>query len=136
MSWPAQFSFNQLTAGDRPVDELIEAAVQFGVPRLGLQRRQTEAFGFDRALELLKRTQIQITSYGSAGGWGPIRDPAQAAANRERNVTVLDQAVQLGTEIVSVGVGGLTSDDRDVASARARVEAGLLELAPHAAERK
>jgi sugar phosphate isomerase/epimerase len=136
MSWPTQFSFNQLTAGDQPLDHLIEAAVEFGVPRLGLQRRQTEAFGFDRALELLKGTGIEITSYGSAGGWGPIRDPAEAAANRERNLKVLDQAVQLGTGIVSVGVGGLAAGDRDVAVARRRVEAGLMELSSHAAERE
>jgi sugar phosphate isomerase/epimerase len=136
MSWPGQFSFNQLTAGDRSVDQLIEAAVQFGVPRLGLQRRQTEAFGFDRALELLNGTGIEITSYGSAGGWGPIRDPAEAARHRQVNLRVLDQAVQLGAGIVSVGVGGLAAGDRDLASARSRVEAGLVELAADAAERK
>ena len=136
MTWPAQFSFNQLTAGDRPTDQLIEAAAHFGVTRLGLQRRQTEAFGFERAVEVLKGTGIQITSYGSAGGWGPIRDPAEAASNRERNLRVLDQAVELGTDIVSVGVGGLAPGDRDVPSARARVEAGLVELAPHAAARQ
>ena len=135
MTWPAQFSFNQLTAGDRPLDQLIEAAVQFGVTRLGLQRRQTEAFGFARAVELFRGAHIDITSYSSAGGWGPIRDPAEAASNRERNLRVLDQAVELGTGIVSVGVGGLAAGDRDVASARSRVEEGLAELAPHAAER-
>jgi sugar phosphate isomerase/epimerase len=136
MSWPAQFSFNQLTAGDRPLDELIEGAVQFGVTRLGLQRRQTEAFGFERAVELLKATDIEISSYGSAGGWGRSRDPADAAANRDRNLRILDQAVELGTSVVSVGVGGLAPGDRDVPSARARVEAGLVELAPRAAERQ
>ena len=65
-----------------------------------------------------------------------MRDAADVALNRDRNLKVLDQAVALGTGIVSVGVGGLASGDRDVRAARARVEAGLRELAPEAALRK
>src|SRR4051812_18560927 len=101
MDWPPRLSFNQYTAGNRPLDELVSAALAIGMPRLGLQRRPTEAFGFARALEVLRGTDLVVTSYGSVGGWAGLRDRDSAEQNRSDNLRYLDQAVQLGTDVVT-----------------------------------
>jgi sugar phosphate isomerase/epimerase len=108
---------------------LIDAASSAGVARLGLQRRPVEEFGVARAAALVRRAGLTITSYAGGGYWA-TDGPHVSLSD---NLRFLDDAAELGTNVVGVQAGGIRSGDRRLP--RARVAEGLRELALYAAER-
>jgi sugar phosphate isomerase/epimerase len=136
MKWPKRLSFCQHTADDTPFDELVEACVKAGVPRLGLQRARVEDFGIARAAQLVRDAGLEITSYGQIGYWGSMAEPSDRARALEDNIRYLDQAASLGAQVVGVSTGGVPLGKGDVRATRARLADRLRELLPHAVDRK
>ncbi len=135
MSWPAKLSFNDMVASPRALDEVLEAGAQVGLTGVGLHIHLVEEFGFKRTLELIRRFGVTVTMYSAVGFWASgvdYRGRPKRLADVLRN---LDEAVELGTDVVGITAGRPADGDNDLESARARVIAGIAELVPHARER-
>jgi sugar phosphate isomerase/epimerase len=130
MPWPDKLSLNLQTTLPRGLEESLAACVEAGVPAVGLYAPpHVEPIGIARAVALVQASKIPVKIHASVGGWASrLRDLAA-------NVAILDQAVQLGAEMVGVSGGGLAAGDRDIRGARRRIAAGLRELLPFALER-
>jgi sugar phosphate isomerase/epimerase len=135
MAWPRKLSINDRVAYPRPLDELLEAATSLGVTGIGLHIHLVEEFGFGRALELLRQAGIIVTNYSAVGHWASGVDYAGRPRTPADIIRNLDEAVELGTDIVGVSGGRLAEGDKDIESARSRVVEGIRELIPHAKQR-
>jgi sugar phosphate isomerase/epimerase len=134
-TWPARLSFNQFTATPKSLHEWLPEAARLGVPGIGLNREQVEAYGVDAALAMVRDAAIPVTIYSSVGFWASGFDPEGRLRGFEENIRNLDEAVAAGTDLVGVISGGLAPDSKDLAGARSRVAEGLRELIPYATER-
>ena len=136
MEWPKRLSFHQFAAGDKPFDDMMDALIAARVPRMAFMHGKVVDYGVAKAAKIVKDAGIHVTSIGQAGRWAGQVTKDAWQRNQSENIRVLDDAVALGAEFVSVGVGAMVPGDRDLRSARQRVIDGVRELAPHAAERK
>jgi sugar phosphate isomerase/epimerase len=135
VSWPARLSVNDALAYPRSLSEFVEAAKNAGVTGIGLHIHQVEAIGVEGAAKLIKDSGIAVSNYSAVGYWASGVDYAGKPRTLEDTIRNLDEAVELGTEVVGV-MGGLLADgDKDLAAARARVVKGIAELVPHAKQR-
>jgi sugar phosphate isomerase/epimerase len=135
MTWPRKLSINDRVAYPRRLDELLEAATSLGVTGIGLHIHLVEEFGFGRALELLRKSGIIVTNYSAVGHWASGVDYAGRARTPDDILRNVDEAVELGTDIVGVSGGRLAEGDKDIESARGGVVEGIRELIPHAKQR-
>ena len=135
MTWPAKLSINDMVAYPRPLEELLEAAVKIGATGIGLHIGLVEDFGFKRALQLIRETGISVSNYSAIGHWASGVDYAGRPRTLDDIVRVLDEAADLGTDIVGVTGGRLRHGDKDLESARTRVIEGIAEVIPHAKQR-
>src|SRR5205823_11292889 len=119
----------------RRLDELLAAGTMVGVTGVGLHIHLVEEFGFPRTLELCRETGIAVTNYSAVGHWASGVDYAGRPRTLADVVRNLDEAVELGTDVVGVTGGRLAKGDTDLESARARVVDGIRELIPHAERR-
>jgi sugar phosphate isomerase/epimerase len=129
-------SFNHYSALPRPFDEWFEATQSAGVTAIGLNRQRVEEAGYSRVLKLVRKSGVKVTTYASLGYWASGTDPEGRPRTLADNLRNLDQAAELGVEVVSVTSGGLRPGDKDLNGARERVVEGLAELIPHAVDRK
>jgi sugar phosphate isomerase/epimerase len=135
MTWPTKLSFNDMVAYPRRLDELLDAGKQSGMTGIGLHIHLVEEFGLQRAVDLLRASDIAVTNYSAVGHWASGLDYGgrpRTSADLTRN---LDEALELGTDIVGVTGGRLAEGDKDLESARARVVEGIRALIPHAKQR-
>jgi sugar phosphate isomerase/epimerase len=135
MIWPAKLSLNDMVAYPRRLDELLEAAQTVGVTGIGLHIHLIEDFGFERALELIRASGITVTNYAAIGNWASGVDYGGRPRTLTDIIRNLDEAVELGTDIVGVSGGRLADGDKDLEAARARVIHGIGEVIPYAKER-
>lgn len=136
MPWPARLSLNLQTTLPHPLNEVLDACDSAGVRGIGLyQPANIEPLGLSKAVDLVHKAGIPVTIYAAVGGWVSGFDFAGKPCNLARNISILDEAVELGVPCVSVLGGGLLPHDRDLDTARGRIVTGLTELAPYAEER-
>jgi sugar phosphate isomerase/epimerase len=136
MTWPAKLSFNDMVAYPRRLDELLFVGTQAGMTGIGLHINLVEDFGIQRATELLRASGITVTNYSAVGHWASGVDYGGRPRTLADVLRNLDEALELGTDIVGVTSGRLAEGDKDLESARARVVDGIAELIPHARQRE
>src|SRR5262245_51684312 len=110
MEWPSRLCLNQYTVSNWPVDEWLEEADRRGAA-VGINRDMTNRFGYDRALECIRRLKTRVVIYMSVGYYASGIDFAGRPRTFEDDMRSLDQAVELGAEIVNVSTGGLPPGD-------------------------
>jgi sugar phosphate isomerase/epimerase len=135
MTWPAKLSFNDMVAYPRRLDELVEAGTKAGMTGIGLHIHLVEEFGFERARDLLRASGIAVTNYAAIGHWASGVDYGGRPRTDADVIRNLDEAVELGTDIVGVNSGRLADGDKDLESARSRVVDGIRKVIPYAKER-
>ena len=135
MPWPAKLSLNDIIAYPRRLDEILEAGQKAGMTGIGLHIHLVEEFGVDRAAELIRASGMTVTNYSAVGHWASGVDYGGRPRTLSEVVHNLDEAVQLGTDIVGVTGGRLADGDKDLESARQRIVDGIRTLIPHARER-
>jgi sugar phosphate isomerase/epimerase len=120
-----RFSFNQATARQWSMPDLVAGCVAAGVPAVGLWREPVQEYGLARTADLVRDAGLRVTSLCRGGffttdGW------------YDDNRRAIDEAVALGTPVLVLVSGGLPAASRDLAGARRIVADAVDRLAPHA----
>jgi sugar phosphate isomerase/epimerase len=126
----ARLSLNQETTRNWPMPDLVAGCVAAGVRGVGLWRRQVGQYGLARTAKLLRDNGLRATSL-CRGGF--FTDPATWDSSLADNRRALDEAAELGADVLALVCGGIP--DRDLDGARERVVEALAVLGPTAADR-
>jgi sugar phosphate isomerase/epimerase len=122
-----RFSFNQATANNWPMEELVAGCVDAGVSKVGLWREQVSEYGLGATAKLVRDAGLTVTSlcrggFFSAGGW------------YDENRRAIDEAATLGAPALVLVCGGLPAGGHDLDSARRHVGEAVGRLVSHAVE--
>ncbi|HET6212861.1 MAG TPA: sugar phosphate isomerase/epimerase family protein [Micromonosporaceae bacterium] len=120
-----RFSFNQATARNWPLDEMVAGCVDAGVTGVGLWRENVADYGLARTEKLIRASGLAVTSLCRGGfftstGW------------YDDNRAAIDEAAALRAPVLVLVSGGLAAGSRDLDGARARVGDAIGELVPYA----
>ena len=125
----ARFSFNQATANNWPLPDMIAGCASAGVPAVGLWRAPVAEYGLARAAKLVRDAGLSVSSlcrggFFSAEGW--LSD----------NLRAIEEAATLGAPVLVLVCGGLPAAPaaaaRDLDRARAHIADALDTLVPYA----
>ena len=129
----ARLSLNQATTQRWTLREAVDGCARAGIPWIGPWRdKVAEAGGAVASAKLIRDAGLRVSSL-CRGGFFPA---ATESARRERideNRRALDEAAELGTEVLVLVCG--PAPDRDIDAARRMVEEGIAAVIPYAAER-
>jgi sugar phosphate isomerase/epimerase len=128
----AYLSLNQITTERWSVREAVEGCARAGLSWIGLWRHKVAETGLKESARLVRDAGLRVSGL-CRGGMFPAGTRAERAARIEDNRRAIDEAAELGTDVLVLVCGpaeNCTLDD-----ARAMVEEGITELVPYAAER-
>lgn len=131
---PGRFSLNQETIRQWSLPELVTGCTAAGVGSVGLWRDPVQRFGVREAAKLVAGAGLRVSSL-CRGGFFTAADPAGRASALDDNRRAVEEAAELGAEVLVLVSGGLPDGDRDLTGARRRIADILGELAPWAAAR-
>lgn len=120
-----RFSFNQATANNWALPELLEACAAAEVRSVGLWRAPVAEYGLAKAAKLVVDLGLSVSSV-CRGGW------FSAADWLTDNRRAIDETATLGASVLIVVPGGIGS--RSLDDARAHVATAIETLLPHASE--
>ncbi len=129
----ARLSLNQITTRAWSLPEAVAGCAEAGVEWIGLWRDKVEETGVGEAARLLKEYGVRVSSLCRGGfftGVTPEGDPVDGVA---RTREAIDEAAQLGADVLVLVVGGVAGGD--LAGSRQRVADAVGKLAPYAGER-
>ena len=129
----SRFSINQQTVKQLSLPELTDAAVELGVPGVGLWREPVAEYGLEKTARLVRDAGLTVTSL-CRGGFFTALDPAERRRAVDDNRAALEEAAALGTTTLVLVSGGLPEGSKDLPGARERVADALAELAPYAGQ--
>jgi len=121
----SRLSFNQATAPNCPLPELVAGCVDAGIGQIGLWREQVGEFGLDRTAKLVASAGLGVSTLCRGGFFS---GPDWLAENQR----AIDEAAALGAPVLVLVSGGLPARSRDVDGARAHVADAIARLVPHA----
>uniref|UniRef100_A0AAU3GYV2 Sugar phosphate isomerase/epimerase n=1 Tax=Streptomyces sp. NBC_01401 TaxID=2903854 RepID=A0AAU3GYV2_9ACTN len=130
----SRLSINQETVRQLSLPELVEGCAKAGIGNVGLWRAPVQAYGVERAGQLMKDAGLTVTSL-CRGGFLTASDPAGRARALDDNRAAVDEAAGVNTDTLVLVSGGLPDGEKDLHAARERIADALAELAPYAAER-
>ena len=128
----ARLSLNQMTTERWSVRAAVDGCARAGIPAIGLWRHKVAETGLHTSARLVRDAGVRVSSL-CRGGMFP---GATAADRRDRiddNRRAIDEAAELGTDVLVLVCG--PAPDRDIDAARMMVEEGVAELVPYARER-
>jgi sugar phosphate isomerase/epimerase len=128
----ARLSLNQMTTRPWSVREAVEGCVRAGIPAIGLWREPVAETGLRESARLVADAGLRVSSL-CRGGWFCASTPRERQARLDDNRRAIDEAAELGTDVLVLVCGPATN--RDIAAARASVEASIASLLPYALER-
>ena len=124
---PARLSFNQITADHLDLEQAVEACREAGIGWFGPWRHKLSA----DAARRIRDAGLRVSSL-CRGGFFPAPDSAARAERERDNRAAVEEAAELGTDVLVLVCG--PAPDGDLASARRQVLEGIEALVPHAAE--
>jgi len=127
-----RLAINQWTVRSLGVREVVELCVRLGVPAVGLWREQLAEIGAAQADRLLREVGVRVSSLCRAGFVAGIEDPRAWRTALDDNRAAIEEAAEIGTDVLVFVAGGLAPGSRDLAGARGRVSDALDALAPFA----
>ena len=128
----SRLSLNQATTQSWGVQAAIEGCARAGIPTIGLWREKVAAAGVAASARMARDAGLRVSSL-CRGGFFPAPTPTERAARDEENRRAVDEAAELGAEVLVLVCG--PAPDKDIVAARAMVEEGIARLLPYAAER-
>ncbi len=128
----SRLSLNQYTTRRWGVREAVDGCARAGIGWIGLWRDKVAEAGLRESARLVRDAGLRVSSL-CRGGMFPAVTAAERQARIEDNRRAVDEAAELGTDVLVLVCGGLP--DRDIERARAQVEEGISQLIPYAEER-
>ncbi|MDA5280776.1 sugar phosphate isomerase/epimerase family protein [Streptomyces sp. Isolate_45] len=129
---PARLSLNQETIRQWSLPDLVAGCTAAGVGAVGLWREPVRGFGVRETAKLVSGAGLRVSSL-CRGGFFTAADPAGRAAALQDNRRAVEEAAELGADVLVLVAGGLPAGDGDLVGARRRVVDVLGDLAPWAA---
>lgn len=129
---PARFSINQETIRQWSLPELVRGCAEAGVGAVGLWREPVQKFGVRQTAKLVAGAGLRVSSL-CRGGFFTAADQVGRTAALEDNRRAVEEAAELGADVLVLVSGGLPAGDRDLIGARERIVDVLGELTPWAA---
>jgi sugar phosphate isomerase/epimerase len=105
--------------------------VRAGIPFIGLWREKVAETGLHESARIVREAGLRVSSL-CRGGWFPAATAAERQARLDDNRRAIEEAAELGTEVLVLVCG--PAADRDIGAARAYVEKAIAQLLPYAAE--
>jgi len=143
-----RLSLNTATCKHLTLAQCVEVASKSGLEAIGVWRDRVQEVGVDQAAAMIREAGLRVSSL-CRGGFITGRDSNQIVQAMADNRLAIDEAAILGTHELVMVVGGLPASfpmmglahtdtdtiDKDLVSARLRVEERIAELVPYARER-
>jgi sugar phosphate isomerase/epimerase len=123
-----RLSLNQITVDQWSLEEVIEGCGRASIGWIGPWRHKVQEVGLDKAARMVSNSGLQVSSYCRAGFFPALEH--EIAARHDDNRRAVDEAVQLGTDVLVLVCG--PPIDKDIETARRMVVDGIAELVPHA----
>jgi sugar phosphate isomerase/epimerase len=131
-SGTTRLSLNQRTTERWSVREAVEGCARAGIPAIGLWRDKVAQAGLAESARLVRDAGLQVSSL-CRGGMFPAVTAAERRERIEDNRRAIDEAAELGAEVLVLVCGGVP--DRDITAAREMVAEGIAAVVPYAVER-
>lgn len=128
----SRLSINQWSMKTTPCDEFIQAVADSGLESVGLWRQNVDEIGVTMAARLVKENGLRVSSLCRGGFLTATTDKGRREA-LDDNRRAIDEAHELGTDLLVLVVGGLTRG-QSISDARAAIPATVAQLAPYAQE--
>lgn len=129
----SRLALNLITVGtEHPLERILDLCAAHGIRTVSLWQSHFESLGVSRAAELLRARGIAVATICRMSGFGSADDDAswQTALGEARQL--VEQAVQLSADSITVIGGGLSARTPDLGETRQRIIAGITEVLPHA----
>ncbi len=127
-----RLSLNQITTDRWSLKEAVEGCARAEVPWIALWRHKIAEAGLKESKRIIQDAGLSISSI-CRGGMFPAATPELRQQALDDNRRAIDEAAELGAEVLVLVCGADTKTDID--SARKMVEEGIATLAPYAQER-
>lgn len=128
-----RLSLNQATTQHWSLREAVDGCVRAGIQWIGPWRDKiADAGGASESARLICDAGLRVSSL-CRGGFFPAATEAERRARIDDNRRAIDEAAELGTELLVLVCGA--APDRDLDGARRMVEDGIAAVLPYAAER-
>jgi sugar phosphate isomerase/epimerase len=127
-----RLSLNQITTNNWSLREAAEGCARAEVPWIALWRNKVADAGLAESKRIVRDAGLKVSSL-CRGGMFPAATAAERAARIDDNRRAIDEAAELGAEVLVLVCG--PSPDRDISGARNMVEDAIHELVPYAEER-
>jgi sugar phosphate isomerase/epimerase len=131
MSDLSRFAINQITTKRWTLAEAIDGYARHGVKGIGVWTEYVDAAGVASAARMLRDAGLFVPCLCTSA-WVNLSDSSAYRAAIEENRRRIDIAAQIGAKCLVMVPGGLATGERDLETARRRVEDALSELLPDA----
>jgi sugar phosphate isomerase/epimerase len=128
----ARLSLNQMTTDQWGVAEAVAGCMRHGVPAIGLWRHKVSATGLAESVKIVRGSGLQVSSL-CRGGMFPAATAAERQTKIDDNKRAIDEAADLGTNVLVLVCG--PAPDRDIDAARGMVFDGIASVKDHAKAR-
>ena len=118
----ARLSLNQATVEQWSLRQAVEGCARHGIGWIGPWRHKVAEHGLAASARLIRDAGLRVSSL-CRGGWFPAATPAERRARIEDNLRAVEEAAELGTDVLVLVCG--PAPDRDLPGARAMVAEGV-----------
>lgn len=126
-----RLSLNQMTTQRWNLREAVEGCVRAGIPSIGVWRDKVAEMGLRESARIIQASGLHVSSL-CRGGWFPALSQHERDARLEDNRRAIEEAAELGTDLLVLVCG--PAANRDITAARAQVHDAIAQLVPYAAD--
>jgi sugar phosphate isomerase/epimerase len=127
----SRLSLNQATTKRWSLPEAVDGCVRANIPWIGLWRDKVAETGLTQSTRIVRDAGLRVSSL-CRGGFFPAATAPERQARIDDNRRAIDEAAELGTNLLVLVCG--PAPDRDLLAARAMVAEGIAQLVPYAIE--
>jgi sugar phosphate isomerase/epimerase len=127
----SRLSLNQATTQHWNVQQAVDGCARAGIPWIGLWRHKIAETGVAASAQIVRDAGLRVSSL-CRGGFFPAATAAERQARIDDNRRAIDEAAELGTDVLVLVCG--PAPDRNIQAAREMVRDGIAELVPYARE--
>jgi sugar phosphate isomerase/epimerase len=124
-----RLSLNQITTNNLNLREAVEACLRHKISAIGVWRNKVKEIGLKESAKLLRESGLIVSSL-CRGGFFPAPTSKERKANVADNRKAIEEAAEIGTEILVLVCGGLNCCP--ISDARQMIQDGIAEILPHA----
>ncbi|GAK14057.1 sugar phosphate isomerase/epimerase [Geomicrobium sp. JCM 19039] len=126
-----RLSLNQITTENWGLEEAIKGCERHEISHISIWRHKLQAFGLTETKASLRDAGVNVSSL-CRGGMFPAETTSERKANIEDNKWAIEEAAELGTDVLVLVCGGMSS--HNLSESRKWVREGIEQIVPFAEE--